>query len=497
MAPFTIDTKALASLSDDKQLLARQLLVELEAHRRSNPLMFFQPHPKQNELMACHLPIRAFLGGNRSGKTTAGVVDDLIQAVDASCLPEHLLRFKKFEPPFFCRIMAPDFTGTMEGVIFEKIRQLCPKGQLRGGGWDAAYDKQRRMLWFENGSWFQFMSYEQDRDKLGGAALHRVHYDEEPPEAHRVESQFRLIDFSGDELFTMTPLMGMSWMFERIYEPFKKGLMPEALVIEVDMDDNPHLDEDTKRRALLGLSPEERSARKSGRFVHFAGLIFSEFSVVEHVVPQLSVVPDDHLVIVGIDPGFRHMAAAVFCAVSPEGVWTVFDEVALQGRTVREVAEEVLMRNVRWGRQPRWYVIDPAARNTSAQTGRSDQMEYADHGLVTIVGQNSVTAGLSRIKGLLSVGELFVAANCVVTIDQFRKYRWQSGKRLEGDQRESPLKKDDHLLDALRYAVMSRPRAVDRVADDVRSRTVRLLEKDMGSISNSVPSGPSGPGQFV
>jgi phage terminase large subunit-like protein len=497
MASFAIDTTALERLPVEKQAVARQLLRELEAHRRGNPLLFFMPHPKQVELMGCHAPIRAFLGGNRSGKTTAGVVDDLIQAVDRDCLPEHLKGFKKWEPPFFCRIMAPDFTGTMEGVIFEKIRQLAPKSQLRGGSWDAAYDKQRRMLWFENGSWFQFMSYEQDRDKLGGAALHRVHYDEEPPEQHRVECQFRLIDYSGDELFTMTPLMGMSWMFERLYEPFKKGLLPEALIVEVDMDDNPHLDEATKQRALLGLSPEERAARKSGNFVHFAGLIYPEFSVDSHVVPMVREIPVENMVIVGIDPGFRHMAAAVFCMVSPEGEWTVFDEVALKGRTIREVCEEVLARNVRWGRTPRWYVIDPASRNRSSQTGRSDQMEYADYGVVTIAGQNSVVTGLQRVKGLLAEGRLLIGSNCEVTIDQFRKYRWESAKRAEGDGREQPVKKDDHLLDALRYAVMSRPRPSERSVEEIVPRTVRMLEQDMKGVSDKPISGTFGPGQFV
>ena len=327
--------------------------------------------------------------------------------------------------------------------------------------------------------------------------MHRVHYDEEPPEAHRVECQFRLIDYSGDELFTMTPLMGMLWMFERIYEPVQKGLLPEALVVEVDMDDNPHLDEATKRRALLGLSPEERAARKSGNFVHFAGLIYPEFGVESHVVPMLRDVPVEDMVIVGIDPGFRHMAAAVFCSVSPEGVWTVFDEVALKNRTIREVCEEILARSVRWGRTPRWYVIDPASRNRSSHTGRSDQMEYADHGVVTIAGQNSVVAGLQRMKGLLSEGRLVVASNCPVTIDQFRKYRWESAKRGEGEGREAPIKKDDHLLDALRYAVMSRPRVAVREVEENVSLTVRRLEKDMASVGNKPISGSFGPGQFV
>jgi hypothetical protein len=311
-----------------------------------------------------------------------------------------------------------------------------------------------------------------------------------------VECQFRLIDYRGDELFTMTPLMGMSWMFERIYEPFQKGLMPDALIVEVDMDDNPHLDEATKNRVLAGLSPEERAARKAGRFVHFAGLIYPEFGP-DMIAPEWEEVPSDAMVICGIDPGFRHMAAAVFCAVLPDGSWVVFDEVALQQKTIREVCEELKLRSVKWGRTPRWYVIDPASRNRNAQTGRSDQMEYADYGIVTIAGQNSVSAGLQRVRGLLTEGRLSICANCTETITQFRKYRWSTPKRVEDDAREAPVKKDDHLLDALRYAVMSRPRVEVPGIQERVPMTVRLVQQDLDNVGNDVPRGSFGPGQFV
>jgi hypothetical protein len=62
-----------------------------------------------------HEPLKAFLGGNRSGKTTVGIVDDLIQAIDHDAVPEHLKQYKLWEPPFYCRIITPDFTATMEG----------------------------------------------------------------------------------------------------------------------------------------------------------------------------------------------------------------------------------------------------------------------------------------------------------------------------------------------------------------------------------------------
>src|SRR4051794_21298169 len=190
----------------------RTFLTEaLEAYDRAleaNPLEGFWPHRKQQVFLGSSDRIKAFLGGNRSGKTTAGILDDLIQAVDEKSVPKHLKGFKKFTPPFSCRIVSPDFTETMEGVIFEKFRQWVPKDQLLGSSWEKAYDKTRRKLNFSNGSQFSFMTFEQDLDKFGGRSLDRVHYDEEPPEAIRKECRARLDRPGTDELFTMTPLAG-------------------------------------------------------------------------------------------------------------------------------------------------------------------------------------------------------------------------------------------------------------------------------------------------
>lgn len=471
-----IDREELGRLPAEKQEEALKLLEVYEGALKANPLIGYRPHEKQERFHESREPLKAFLGGNRSGKTTAGILDDLIQCVDRDCLPDHLTSYKRWEPPFHCRIIVPDFTSTMEGVIFQKLREWAPRDQLTGGRFDKAYEKTTRKLLFKNGSSIDFLTFEQDLDKFGGAAKHRIHYDEEPPKDIRRESMMRLIDYGGDELFTMTPLHGMSWMFDEIWEPFQKGRLHEATLILVDMDDNPYLDARTKKRALAGLTKEEKEARKSGRFVHFAGMIYDEFSRNFHVIPEIREVPPTARVYVGIDPGMRHMAAVVWCYLTPEDTLVQFDELALQGHTVKQVAEAIKLVNQKWGQKtesgaivslhPDWYVIDPSARNIVHQTGRSDQMEFTDHGVVTILGQNSVTAGINRVKERLQAKRFLVTANCQQTIDQFRKYRWATPNRTEDDSKEKPVKTDDHLLDALRYVVASRPYANHEAEDE-------------------------------
>ena len=115
-------------------------------------------------------------------------------------------------------------------------------------------------------------------------------------------------------------------------------------------------------------------------------------------------------------------------------------------------------------------------------------------GVITILGQNSVTAGINRVKERLQANKLLVTANCTETIAQFRKYRWATPIRSENDPKEQPVKKDDHLLDALRYIVASKP--YSRVPESERKKLSPLekaLYEDMNPRKRrDIPRTPMG-----
>jgi hypothetical protein len=83
---------------------------------------------------------KLFLGGNRSGKTTCGIVDDLIQAVDREFVPPWLQPFKHWDRRFKCRIIVPDFTADAAGRRAAEDPRVGPLDQLAGGAFDEAYD---------------------------------------------------------------------------------------------------------------------------------------------------------------------------------------------------------------------------------------------------------------------------------------------------------------------------------------------------------------------
>jgi phage terminase large subunit-like protein len=458
-----IDEAALRRLKEtdpEKYQRALELTAKLPEIAERNPLTNFHPHPKQSVFLGSQDPIKAFLGGNRSGKTTAGIVDDLIQACDEESLPEALKPFKKWKPPFRCRIVTPDFTSTMEGVVFEKLREWAPRFDLLGDSWDSAYDKQRRRLRFKNGSWFDFMTFEQDLDKFGGAALNRVHYDEEPPEQIRKECRMRLIDHGGDELFTMTPLQGMSWMFDGVWERRDE---PGVTCVQVDMDDNPHLDPGAKEAVLQGLTDEERKARKEGIFVHFAGLVYPEFNVERHVVPrpQKSHI-QGQAIVEAIDPGLN-FAGVVWVAFDKENRALAFEEIFLKDTPSLEyLAQAIKHKRAEWGISPDYSVIDPSARNR-AVTIEADRIEaeLQRFGIFCIHGQNDQEAGAFQIKRRLQAEPepaLLIAQNLRECIHELKRARIKetedgSFKLLK----EASPNARNEVIDALRYGLMSRP----------------------------------------
>jgi phage terminase large subunit-like protein len=464
--PYEIDWSAFWELSDQEQEAVSVLLGKIEEGANRNPLLFFFPYKEQAEFLASRNRFKWMLGGNRSGKTIITCIDDLIQALDRDAVPEHLLPYKKWEPPFKWRIVAPDFDAIELVIMEEVLKRWCPPGQLLGGSWKTAYNKERRVVRFKNGSLLQFKTYEQAAFNHGGLPLHRVHFDEEPPFDIYKEGIARLVDYGGDILCSMTPVNGISWMYDKFYVPSTKGLLTNSKVLLVDMDMNPHLNEEAKKATLAEYSDEERAARKSGKFVALHGLVYPNFKH-DHIIPQVSAVPEGAQVYVGIDPGMRHMAAVVFAYQGYDEDLVVFDEIAAKGATADDVAKMIQEKLAYWSIEskriikPQWYVIDPSARNLMHNTGRSLQDEYARAGVAAFPGQNDVRAGINAVKVRFDHDKLHICANAQTTIDEFRTYRWSKPFRAsENEAKEAPVKRDDHLLDALRYLVMARPYVV-------------------------------------
>ncbi len=466
-----VDPVKLAGLTGGGQLEARLLLQEAERLKELNALAFYRANSsKHDDFHLARTGVRAIFGGNRSGKTTTAIVDDLIQMCPAELLPEHLAVYKFGRCPFYVRVMTPDMERTMKPVIHHKLREWTPK-VLIPKGFDKHYNKQSNSLQLDCGCRFDFLSYEMSVDKFGGADLDRCHYDEEPPVEIREECLMRLVDRDGDELFSMTPLKGLSWSHRDVY---KRAADPDFFVTTVSMRDNPNLDRHGIERKLALLGEDSRRMREQGEFHNAAGYCYPELR--DWLVPRA---PDAtyraHETIVGIDPGIRK-AGLVWIAWDGDR-FVVYDRRMLREQTVDGYVEEIRRTNARYGLDENKisYVIDPAARARSLTNAESVESELGRLEVYCEHGPNDVDTGVLMIRRMGNAHEFAVVDDLGDFIERGQEYP------LEEDTHGllHPAKTgNEHEWDAVRYAVGARAWPDDELASEAALPGAKAVSLD-------------------
>lgn len=418
----------------------------------------YVPHPKQQYFHKSNKKTRLYIGGNRSGKTTGGIVEDVWWLTNKHPYLETPQR------PVAGRIVSVDFANGVNKIIIPQLKQWVPPSQLRGGSWFSAYDSMERTLNFENGSFVELMSYDQDLDKFAGTSRDFIHYDEEPPEDIRIENLARLIDRKGREWFTLTPVEGMAWIFDQLYEPALGGINPLIDVIEVGMEENPHLDMEEVEEFLSKLSPEERDIRGKGKFVTRGGLVYKKFSIPTHVIDPIdpkAFKGPHYRWYMSLDHGFNNPTAVLWHVVDKDGRIITFAEHYEAERTIDYHSEVIKNYENQFGKVPDLRVCDPALAQRQAVTGTSIQTEYAMRGIGMALGNNDVLTGVAKVNQYLDNGadgkpNWLITANCANLIKEIQRLRWKTWaskkQQSENNAYDQIHKKDDHACDSARYA---------------------------------------------
>jgi hypothetical protein len=448
-----------------QQLLERDaLLADLSALQQKNPLAFVRPYEKQRQFLAATEFKKAFFGGNGSGKTYIGLVDDLIQAVPKDFLPANLLQYKRWEPPFDCRIVCPKWN--VVDTVIEKLRQIVPADALWKKSFDDAFSKQKMRLQFDCGSRFLFNTSDQDRDAHASVELHRVHFDEEPAgEAGfgiYTENLVRLRSAMphAQVMFTMTPLFGLSWTYDEIWE---KRDDDNIFCVVASMRDNPFIDATAMIKELDYLPEAERQAIIEGNFVHFHGLVLADWDERNEIEPpSIQHVHSHDTIIVSIDPGATQAAVTWNC-FDKNNKQIVFDELYptnSPNTNVDNIAKEIRRKNYAW-KIPESriiYVIDPSARNSVLTNGENVEGVFAREGIFTTPGQNPLRAGVLELRSRVAGQTLLVSKECTNVLKERRRWVVHRDESDTQHTKESfSTKGAHHTWDTIRYAAMFCP----------------------------------------
>lgn len=377
----------------------------------------------------------------------------------------------KFKPPVAGRIIGVDFREGIELILKPQFQRWCPPSYYRGGSWSAAWDPKLNTINFVNGSTAEFMSYEQDVEKFAGTSRHFIHFDEEPPQDIYIECMARLIDTFGDWWMTLTPVLGMEWMYDEIFMAAKSP-DSDIEVIEVDMAENPHLDPRAIQAFLDNIPEDDRDARSKGKFVRRGGVVYNRFDTRIHKIPQLDRIPLPPVaeVFESIDHGFNNPTAWLWHLVFGQdwgrflrGDVITFAEHYEREMVIEEHASQVLMMRKAIGYDlPSASICDPACSQRNPVTGTSVISEYALHGINLVPGNNEVTTGINKVNAYMTPDlghhghpRWYVTENCENLLKELPKYRWKTWANKKSERSNNaydvPHKKDDHACDSLRY----------------------------------------------
>lgn len=202
-----------------------------------------------------------------------------------------------------------------------------------------------------------------------------------------------------------------------------------------------------KRRVALPVWKAEMLCLEPRR----SDCVYPEFDPKRHVVssdPDVS----DAVLVAGMDFGFRAPTVILWALVSPAGVVTVIRE-----RVEKEV---VLASHAKALAETKplalWVGVDPAGRQRSGQTGRSDIGVLTQHGLTVKSRASRIAEGIALVSARLNPasGEptLFVHKRCVHLIEALQQYHYPPDNPVSME----PVKDGpDHAADALRYMIVN------------------------------------------
>ncbi len=438
-------------------------------------------HEKQLAFHRCEKRNRWVFGGNRSGKTECGAVEAIWIArgthpyrrnrknvfgwvVSLSAQVQRDVAQKKI-----LSYLRPDW---IEDIVMQSGRKDRPETGI--------VDQIVVKNVFGGTSVIGFKSCDQGREKFQGSSLDFVWFDEEPPRDVYEECLMRVIDREGDVFGTMTPLKGLTFVYEEIY--LNKHNNPEIWYEFMEWADNPFLS--AREIALLERTMDETTlqARRFGRFCTRAGLVYPEFDESVHVIEPFPL-PAAWQDTISIDPGLKNPLSAHWYAVDFDGNVYAVAEHYRAGESIdfHAAAIHEISSRLGWKRDDRGRLsalIDSAAGQRTLASAKSvSELFYERDILVNPRVDKDLFSGIARVKSYLDpkngLPNLYIFSCCREMIREIKGYFWGNG--------ESPVKRDDHAMDELRYYLMARPRPPKEEAESLvkrdKERRIRQLRR--------------------
>ena len=236
---------------------------------------------------------------------------------------------------------------------------------------------------------------------------------------------------------------------------FKRRFIPATLF------DNPYLAEDGMYEAnLLSLPEHQRRQLLEGDWDINEGAAFPEFNRNIHVVEPYDI-PKSWVRFRACDYGYGSYTGVVWFTITPAEQLVVYRELYVSKVTATDLADMIL--EIEDGEKIRYGVLDSSLWHNRGDTGPSLAEQMIMKGCrwrPSDRSKGSRVAGKNELHRRLQVDEfteeprLIFFNNCTNIISQLPAIPLDKNNPEDVD-----TKAEDHLYDALRYGIMTRPRS--------------------------------------
>lgn len=472
---------------------------------RNAPLIYYAPHEKQ-EMFHRHLDtkrIGLFLGGNRSGKSTANAAEVLAWAYGyrpwlvpglrltpfgdypprADVDPSHWIRRPDGVPIRHpCKVLVVTGLALPKGianVMWPKLESFLPPSVLKHPDFSVQrgpFSTPVRCR-LPNQSELIFGSGEQSAMQFEGDSFDAVGMDEPVPRGLFAPIWRGLTDYFGRLWISMTPIgVNAPWCFEE----FITSDRTDVSTIQVSIYDNPHMSAEARTEFVEGgnFAEEEKAARISGAWGFLSHRAFPPFDPAVHVTAPYDL-PRGWIRGCGVDPAHRRPFAVVWAAFGPNGEVVVYREwpqtehhkIRSSSLTVRDYAS--IIRNLEGSEKIDFRVLDPrfgqAHPTVKGERFSSIAEDFAEYGLLfdtRIPGTEREETGIQAIREALrwdrssppspiNQPKLRVFAPCINTINSLALSNYVPPSLRDPDVLpERLLESYKDFRDALRYLIL-------------------------------------------
>ena len=244
----------------------------------------------------------------------------------------------------------------------------------------------------------------------------------------------------GKIFFTTTPY-NMGWLYQDFYLPWQRKEDKDLSVFTWASIDNPYFPKEFYNKEKIRLRAEEFKRRYEGAFSRMEGLVYRLSNW--HIVPPTKLRAE--ITLGGVDWGFTNPAALVIIKIV-DGQYFIIDEWYETGKTTPEIIEQMIKMQNAYGVN-RWYA-DSANPEKIAEAGTNTGLYVVGYEKQ----KDSISAGISQIQSYLNENRLFVFNTCKNALAEFESYHYPEREDTRNN-KEDPEPFDNHLMDAMRYAI--------------------------------------------